>query len=440
MQAEVNMKRTILATLSTVLLFQLSAHASEPLSLAKVLELAAAAPRQLASDQTVEAAAARLAQAKGAFMPSANISETFRRTDDPVGVFSSKLQQGKFAASDLALDTLNNPGGINLWATRVEAQQPIIHSGVDIYKKKAAEHSLDAAEEMNRFSLQNIRLQAATLYYQAVALRGKVAAVGNGIAKLKNLEASYEQADAPSTANESNYMIAKSIRSELEAQNIRLKTMEMNTRRLLAAVIGSPDDMDLRLTDPLPTPSYAAGHTSDAEFKRSDVAAVEAQVKAAEAGHKASKWSWGPNLDAFAAYNRFTGDYTSSKGSYEAGVMMSWPVFRGHRTGEIREAEAMKVMAQKQHEAVSKQAEAERRNSFARLKACIDQYRLNQRAVAEATKALDLAAQRYAEGTLPLLDYSQAIQNWTMMHQMLVDNHYSVAEAYIQKRFQTGDL
>lgn len=433
------MKQIFLVTLSFALIFQINAHAADGLSLEKTLEMATSSPRQLASEQTVEAAAARLSQAKGAFLPAANVSETFRRTDDPVGVFSTKLQQGKFAANDLALNSLNNPAGVNNWTTRIEAQQPIIHSGVDIYKKRSAEHSLTAAEEMNHFNQLSIRLQAASLYYQAVALRNKIGVVGQGIAKLKNLEASFEQADAPSSANESNYLIAKSIRSELEAQEIRLKTMEMNTKRLLSSLIGLPDN-DVRLTDSLPSPSYATGHTTDADTKRSDVAAAEAIVKATEADHKASKWSWGPNLDAYAAYNRYTGNFNSSKGSYETGVMLSWPVFRGHRTGEVREAEAMKIMAQKQHEAVSNQAEAERSNSFTRLKACINQYHLNQRAVNEASRALNLAAQRYMEGTLPLLDYSQAIQNWTMMQQMLVDNHYSIAEAYIQKRFQTGDL
>lgn len=437
------MKKQMLIYLPVAILLILSSAESKAmdLSLAKALQMVDNSPKMVASGEYAEAARGRLMAANGAFMPGVNVSEIYKRTDDPVSVFAAKLQQGKFTAGDFALDKLNNPNSVNNWTTRVELQQPIIHSGTDIEKRAVANEAYKAAVELNRFDKQNMKLKMTVLYYNAVAYREKLKVIDNGIKMMKSLEAGYEQAGAPTSANSTNYLVAKSVRSNLEAQRVRTSTLEENTKRLIASILGVSGNEEITLTDNIPNaPSTLNEANKNTEATRPDVKASEANYKAAVHQHKAAKWTYGPNVDAFAAYNRYTGNFDGSNGSYEAGFMISLPIFAGPRFGNVREALAQRKMAENLYKATSLEAEAELKNSDERYKACIEQYGLILKATKEATSALGLAKQRYAEGSLPLLDYSQTIQNWTTMQQGLIDSLYSVAESSATRDYQRGAL
>lgn len=418
----------------------LISYAVEPLTLSKALELVDSSPRNSALRAEVRSAEGRLLSSSGAFMPQVNVSERYVRTDDPVGVFAGKLQQGKFTAQDMAINNLNHPDAINNWVTRAEITQPVLHSTTDLYKRGAASHQLNSVRQMSGFERESLRLDVVSLYYQAVAYREKAKVLKGAISSMKALEASYEQASAPSSANETNYIVAKSIRSDLESQLVSVETMGDNTKRYLASILGIKDPEGIELTDSIPEAQRSINEEWSGSETRGDVKAAESMYRAAVSEHRSAKSTFGPNVDLFAAYNRYTGDFKSSDGSYEAGMLFSWPIFSGERFGKVKEANANRMAARESFEAMKLKAEAEKENSAQRLNACIEQYRLNKRATDEAAKALRLAKQRYMEGTLPLLDYSQTIQNWAMISLRLVDSRYSVAESDANKKFQTGDL
>ena len=427
------MKPTLIAI---ALLFPAAVFARD-LSLNEAIQMADSSPRMEASSAQVDAAKGKLMQVNGAFMPQVNVSESYRRTDDPVGVFAAKLQQAKFTAADFAIDKLNHPAGINNWVTRAEIAQPIIHSGVDISRRESANFAFDAAKKLHEFDRQGMRLKVTNIYNATVALRDKLAVLDRGIELLKSLEATYEQAEAPTSANATNFLVARSVRTGLEAEKLRTKVWEENSRRSLAALIGIPANEEINLTSTLPKP---AGIEIPAAKKRPDVLAAESQMKSAAAQHRATKWSWGPNLDAFAAYNRYTGDFSSSSGSYEAGLMLSLPVFNGPRFGNIKEAQAQRVAAERLYRATTNESQADFENARDRAGACVEQFKITESAAATANEALKLAKQRYQEGTLPLLDYSQTIQNWSSMQQRLIDARYNVTESKAWLAYQTGDL
>jgi len=385
------MKIKFLVTIAAVI--PLISYAVEPLTLSKALELVDSSPRNSALRSEVRSAEGRLLSASGAFMPQVNVLERYVRTDDPVGVFGGKLQQGKFTAQDMAINNLNHPNAINNWVTRAEITQPVLHSTTDLYRRGAASHQLDLVKQMSGFERESLRLDVVSLYYQAVAYREKARVLKEAIYSMKALEASYEQASAPSSANETNYIVAKSVRSDLESQLVRVETMGDNTKRCLTALLGIKDTEGVELTDSIPEAQRSFNEGPSTSDTRGDVKAAEAIYKAAISEHKSAKSTFGPNIDLFAAYNRYTGDFKSSDGSYEAGMLFSWPIFSGERFGKVKEANANRAAARDNFEAMKLKAEAEKENSAQRLNACIEQYKLNKKATDEAAKALKLARQ-----------------------------------------------
>lgn len=432
--------RTALSVVVAVLIFSPAAAFGESMTLDEALERAGkSSPLVLAADAAVDSASGDVMQATGYLLPQVNLSETYSRTDDPVGVFAAKLQQGKFSAADFNIGKLNHPGSVNNWQTRIEAGMPIIHSGVIWGKRKAALEAKKAAGQMSEHTVSDVRLMVSRLYYQAAALARQLQTIDDGIGKLRELENSYQLMDAPNSAATTNYYVAKSVRTNLEAERVKIDCMRKDAIRNLNAIMGEDPEKTLELADPLPSVtslSSSAGEVST----RKDVQAAESQWKAAVQARKAAMRSFGPAIDVFGAYNRYTGDFKSSEGSYEFGARLSIPVFTASKFGEVKKAKADALRAKYGREALALQAEAERQSAEQEFSSCVQRYRTIGDAAGYATEAMRVAGTRYKEGTLPLMDYSQAIQNWVQMRMRHIESHMNVAMAKANLAFQRNEL
>lgn len=398
-------------------------------------------PTALAGEAAADAARAGVDGANAQFLPQLNISETYLRTDDPVAVFGGKLQQGKFGAADFALPSLNNPSPINHWITRFEVNQPIFRSGSDWAKRRAAVEMFHARTHLTAFEKTGAKLAATRLYYAAAALSRQMAALNDGIGRLRRLESSYELAEAKTSASTTSHLVARSVRLSLEAMLTRSDGERKKALRDLNALMGQDPRTPLVLSDPLPAvrapePRRDLGPRG----AREDIRASASGKEAARANKDAALRRWGPEIRAFGAYNLFTGNFQDSETSYEAGFRLDWSVFDWGRHGDIRRAKAEARRAEELHRGAELQGVADLENAREGLSSAVAAYRTLSNASKTADEGLNVAAQRYQEGTLPLMDYAQAVQNWVEMRLQLVDGHLAAAQASAEYDFQRGDL
>ena len=61
-------------------------------------------------------------------------------------------------------------------------------------------------------------------------------------------------------------------------------------------------------------------------------------------------------------------------------------------------------------------------------------------AVVRPQTPVAVTKKRYDQGTLPLFDYSQSIQNWTNVRQRTIETQYQVAMAIEHWNFERGEL
>ncbi len=416
------------------------AMAAETLTLKEALDRAAGeSPRVMAREAAADASSKAVQEANAAFLPKLAVSETFMRTNDPVGVFSAKLDQAKFTAADFNLPQLNDPKSINNWTTRVELAVPAFHSGVDWAQRRAALEQNTSSEKLADFERSRVRFAVMKLYYTAVAMAEQRLAVNEGIRRLRALEGSYQLMEAPTSASTTSYLVAKSVRTGLDAEAVRLECRRKQALRDLNAVMGVEPDTELALTDPLPAVVLAQG--SDVPAKsRADIEASAAGVRAAGAERDAAARRWGPDVDLFGAYNLYTGNFDGSNGSYEVGARLSWQVFDWGRQARTARSGAVLEQAQQMHRAAELSAAADLATAASNIRSCAERYRIVSQAVGTASEAVGQATTRYAEGTLPLMDYSQTIQNWVNMRQRLIENHLDFATAQAEYDFQRGAL
>ncbi len=120
------------------------------------------------------------------------------------------------------------------------------------------------------------------------------------------------------------------------------------------------------------------------------------------------------------------------------GARLSWPLFDWGRRADQSRAQADYAQATHLHRAASLKAKASRETAAHRVQSCRRRYRIVSQAFESARRAMNQATTRYDEGTLPLMDYSQAIQNWVTMKLNLIQNRLEVVDAGAEYDFQRG--
>ncbi len=92
---------------------------------------------------------------------------------------------------------------------------------------------------MSEHTVSDVRLMVSRLYYQAAAPARQLQTIDDGIVgKLRELEKFYQLMDAPNSVATTNYYVAKSVRTNLEAERVKIDCMRKDAIRNLNAIMG----------------------------------------------------------------------------------------------------------------------------------------------------------------------------------------------------------
>ena len=119
-----------------------------PLSLSDAVQMGLQHhPAIEASAANKEAAQSRVREAQSGFLPKLNYSESVHRSDNPVFVFGSLLDQRQFTQDNFNLGQLNNPSFINNFQSQVRADQTVYDFGATKSQVRSAELGTQIASE-----------------------------------------------------------------------------------------------------------------------------------------------------------------------------------------------------------------------------------------------------------------------------------------------------
>ena len=82
-------------------------------------------PITKSADSRVKIAEAKIRESAAGTKPSFSFSQSVVRSNNPVFVFGSLLEQGRFGPSNFEINSLNYPNGLANFRTQVNAQMPL---------------------------------------------------------------------------------------------------------------------------------------------------------------------------------------------------------------------------------------------------------------------------------------------------------------------------
>lgn len=421
-------------------------YAAEQITLEQAVETAIRNnPVLKAADSQVEAADAGVLRSASGFLPKVTLSETWGKTDNPLMVFGTKLNQEIVTQSDFNPAAINNPEAIANYNTRLSVIQPVFNGGKEYIGRAQAKLAKEASIQDRE------RTRQETVYNVIKAYYGLLLAKAHKDVAAQSLEtssANLKLADARYRAGavlQSDLLRAKVQYAEVK----EMLTRSQNSVRLAAAglnfAMGVPQGAEYEVAGTLTVQKLPVDLNivlADAAARRPDLAAMDLNRKNAEKSVTQARTDYLPSLNLMGQMDWNSENFAGSDAkSWTVMAVLQWNLFDGLATqSKVKEAVATSSRIKSLEEQTRSAAELQARQAYFNVTASLDRIEATTSSVQEAEEGLRIVQKRYESGMTTLVDVLGAenalIRARTNALQALYDNNLAQAEL----KLATGTL
>lgn len=422
----------MIASLQTYVSHAQVQTAADSISLPQAEAIAIAnQPRMMAAQLRAHAAAARVREARSAYLPTAAFNATGVRVADS----GTSTAAGAITTSAIS-DRFAYGGQLTQLVTDFGRTSALVAS---------SRFNSQAQEDFATLTRAQIRLRVREAYFQVLGaeavLRAAQAAQSNRHLVARQLDA-LAQNELRSTvdvnfaevlASEADLAVVRA-QSEVSQQRAHLTTA-MGADRIINAPLVEPSTPDALPPDPDALQSAAQG-------QRADLNAAEAQQRAAQQFAHAEKRLRYPILGLGAAAGGIPyHDHTLHDNYATAGFNLNIPIFNGglfaaRRSEAELEASARANDVKEMHLEVTEQV----RNSWQRANEAFQGLAVTARLVAQSKEALRLAQARYDAGLGSIVELNEAQVSETSAEISAADANYTYLSRRAELDFAAGLL
>jgi outer membrane protein len=389
------------------------AAADSALSLREAVERALRQnPVALAAAAGREAAAAQSSEAKAGRLPSLQFSETFINGNNPVYVFGSLLEQGRFGPGNFELDALNHPGSFSNFRSSLNLRIPVFNrfqvaSGID--RARIAEDQAEAGSDWVR---QQIRLQVVRTYFGLLLAeeRREVASETVRAAErdVENIRAKVEEGVAVTSD-----LLAMEVQlAEFRQELVQAEGDERTALAALNTVLALPVDTPHRLAEGLEDRRFQVGEQSQlveaALTNRPDYRNAEREVEAVETRIRAARGQQWPDLNLFAEVGHSGRHWAEGSGDYAVGARLNFDILDFARPARVRQAVAVSEGVRAERERIGSRIRFEVVEAYQAYLSSRERLRLASAAVTQAEEVLRIVQDRHDVGLTTVTEVLRA--------------------------------
>lgn len=386
--------RFVAVALAAAALSSLPARAQDTLqvlTLEQAVQMSLSAdPRVVAAESGITSARAGLQQARGAFLPTLNVSSTYGNS------------------SNERLDPASGNRVSENYTANTQLGYELFSGGRRFAERRSARAEVDAAQAGLRSETYTAVLATTAAFYAAAAAEEVLAA-----ARQREQRAQQQLAFARTRLDVGTATRSDVLRAELEVGNARIAVIDaeadVRTSRLElgrrvgvgAAVRPAPTSLPME-APPLPAPA----RLGQLAVERSpDVLAARADLRASQAATRATLSAYAPSLRATAGYDWFSFEFPPSDRSWSVRLTASLPVFNGfQREATVSRARAAQRTAEAAALAAAVAARTEAATIAEEVEAAEERAGIAARAVELAREDLAVQQERYQLGATTILD------------------------------------
>ncbi len=349
-------------------------------------------PSAQVAEARLAAAEAVLMQANAAFQPKLSLESSYLRTNQPVSVFGSVLNQRAFSP---ALN-FNDVPDVDNWNARGVLSVPLYAGGRNVAKRDAALAGLAASGHGAEAVRQMLGYEVAQTYLMVWKTRALQRAADAAVSAFeKNVELVRKRQEA-GTALKADQLDMEVRLAQSREDQTQVENANALARHALRNLMGrETGEIDIsggppQLVEPS---SKTAPDRPEMRVALEKERAMEAQIRAAQSG-------WKPQVNAFGSVEQNRGGKLDSYGNnYTAGVMLQWTLWDGRQTkGMVNEAEAQLQGVQQETRKLRLEIDLEIKRAQLALKEAEQRLSVSGRVIEQAEESVTLTRDRFDQG------------------------------------------
>jgi len=390
----------------------------ENLTLQKAVELTLRNhPRALAARSEAASINERIGEARAQLLPQVYGSAQYLgATDNPIGDTNylnpgyipriSGTDHDRGAGASQSFVPENNYG------TAVGASQYLFDFGRARGLIEQRRYESAAARETSRFTDLNLIYEATQRYFALLAAHQKLKVFEKAVAQR---EEEFHAADVKAKAALVSQIDVSTAQAELaraKVQRLDAQNLEQTSKVALDNAMGlGAEATDYKLADVLtyhPIAGDVGTYYATALKLRPELSELENQARAEGAKIAQYRSDFFPTAHAIAGYNTL-GTGIPAANNYDAGILISWPIFNGFETQhQIAEAKFHREALRHQIEALRQRIYLEVKSAFLDWQASLERIRRMELTVAASRARLELATKRYDAGLGNIIELTDA--------------------------------
>ena len=381
--------------------------AVEPWTLERSLQQALTNnPDALLARQRLAAAQAGLEQANAAFWPKVQFQSSYTRTDNPMLVFGTILNQRAYSSSldfnDVPdVDDLNARGLVTL---------PLYAGGRNKAAQQTAKANTEAARQDSEAIRNALGFEVVRAFHTILKTREFIRAAEAAVNSYQtNVDIGHKRLEAGSLLK-SDALDLEVRLAQAREDLVRARNSEALANRALRNLLGI-EEPDFSVVDHAPSAEVPAAidmsHRAELGAAKQREIAAEEQLRGARAGYI-------PRVSAFGSLDYDYGwKFDHGGGSYTAGALLQWDIWDGQLTrAKVREAAANVGTAREEHRKIRLAIDLEVEQARLDLRAANERLAVTERIVALATESSNLTRARFEQGlalSTQLIDAETAV-------------------------------
>jgi outer membrane protein len=415
-------------------LISCAAFGGESWTLERALEQALAHnPDTQLARHRITAAQAGLEQANAAFWPRLQFQSSYTRTDNPMMVFGSILNQRAYPYPPSASLNFNNVPEADDLNTRGMVTMPLYAGGRHKASREASKANTEAAREDDAAVRNALGFEVARGFHTALKTREFIRAAEADVNSFQTNVTLANKRLEGGTLLKTDVLDLEVRLAQARENLVRARNANALAIRTLRNLLGIQEG-ELEIVDS--APSAAAPDSGDFSG-RAEIAAARHRERAAVEQARGAKAGWLPRVSAFGSLDFDYGrKFENGGGSYTVGGLLQWDLFDGNLTrAKVREARANVASAREAQRKVWLALDLEVEQARLELNGANERIAVTQQAVSQALESANLTRARFALGTAlstQLIDAETALVN-TRVRRAEAEADQRIARAALRK-------
>ena len=386
---------------------------TEQLTLTQAVEIAlrtnpsmkvTAAGRQLADAQLQEARTGR--------WPSLQAAETFTSSNNPVFVFGTLLEQGRFGPENFAIDSLNHPNAVHNFRSALTLRLPLFDQRQTETRTAQARIAQQEADQQTEMAAQQLRFAVIRAFYGLLLAQARLEVSDEAV---KTAEADVKRARdifESGLVVQSDLLAAEVQLSEFRQQQIQAKGDLVTAMAALNTAMGLPVDSPRQLLGQLVErtfPTQTVETLSEQALQdRPDYQRAVLAARASEVRSRGARGEWLPRVDAFVTAGASGRYVAGGSGDYAAGASVTFNVFDAGRKARIDQSRAAESIANAKQEQLANQIRFEVMRAYQQYVSARERMAVVAQITAQATETLRMVQDRYHAGLTTITELLRA--------------------------------